>query len=140
MKFSVQPLVKPVRTALLPLMAALVLAGCATVPSGLPEITTTAQFKEQGPTPPAGFTRAVPSEAQSRGAWWLVFNDPVLNALVEKADVNNGNIQAAAARLAEARALARSANADRLPQIGLGAGANRGAGLDKATASTRRPR
>jgi len=126
MKFSVQPLVKPVRTALLPLMAALVLAGCATVPSGLPEIQTTAQFKEQGKepqqqgaTPPAGFTRAVPAEAQPRGAWWLAFNDPVLNSLVEKADVNNGNIQAAAARLAEARALARSANADRLPQIGL---------------------
>ncbi|RUR69873.1 efflux transporter outer membrane subunit [Variovorax guangxiensis] len=144
MKFSVQPLVKPLRTALLPLMAALVLAGCATVPSGLPEIQTTAQFKEQGKeqqqqgaTPPAGFTRAVPAEAQPRGAWWLAFNDPVLNSLVEKADVNNGNIQAAAARLAEARALARSANADRLPQIGLSAGANRGAGLDKATASTR---
>lgn len=142
MKFSVQPLVKPVRNALLPLMAALVLAGCATVPSGLPEITTTAQFKEQGKdaqgaTPPAGFTRAAPSEAQARGAWWLAFNDPALNVLVEKADVNNNNIQAAAARLAEACALARSANADRLPQIGLGAGANRGAGLDKATASTR---
>ncbi|MFS2165809.1 RND transporter, partial [Variovorax sp. Varisp62] len=111
MKFSVQPLVKPLRTALLPLMAALVLAGCATAPSGLPEITTTAQFKEQGKdqavTPPAGFTRAAPSEAQPRGAWWLAFNDSALNALIEKADVNNTNIQAAAARLAEARALAR---------------------------------
>ena len=83
MKLSVQPLVKPVhmlRTALVPLMAALVLAGCATVPSGLPEITTTAQFKEQGKeqqqgaTPPAGFTRAVPAEAQPRGAWWLAFS------------------------------------------------------------------
>eukprot|EP01035_Chromulina_nebulosa_P047035 gene47035-63736_t len=76
-------LVKPFRTALLPLMAALVLAGCATVPSGLPEIQTTAQFKEQGKdqgaTPPAGFTRAVPSESQPRGAWWLAFNDPTLN-------------------------------------------------------------
>jgi multidrug efflux system outer membrane protein len=137
MKFSVQPWVKPLRTALLPLVAALALAGCASVPSGVPEIQTTAQFKEQGAAPPAGWTRAVPSEAQARGAWWLAFNDPVLNALVEKADVNNNNIQAAAARLAEARALARSANADRMPQIGLGAGANRGAGLDKATASTR---
>ncbi|BEP61445.1 efflux transporter outer membrane subunit [Variovorax sp. V213] len=103
----------------------------------MPEIQTTAQFKEQGAAPPAGWTRAVPSEAQTRGAWWLAFNDPVLNALVEKADVNNNNIQAAAARLAEARALARSANADRMPQIGLSGGANRGAGLDKATASTR---
>lgn len=137
MKFSVQPWVKPLRTALLPLVAALALAGCASVPSGVPEIQTTAQFKEQGAAPPAGWTRAVPSEAQTRGAWWLAFNDPVLNALVEKADVNNNNIQAAAARLAEARALARSANADRMPQIGLSGGANRGAGFDKSTASTR---
>ena len=87
MNFQAKNLVKPFRTALLPLMAALVLAGCATVPSGLPEIQTTAQFKEQGKdqgaTPPAGFTRAVPSESQPRGAWWLAFNDPTLNALVE---------------------------------------------------------
>ncbi|RIX85135.1 efflux transporter outer membrane subunit [Acidovorax cavernicola] len=145
MTFGIPTLVRPLRTAMLPLVAALVLAGCASVPSGMPSVPTAAQFKEQpqqqqqqpGATAPAGFTRAAPAEAQPRGEWWLAFNDPVLNTLIERAAVDNANIQAAAARLAEARALARSAQADRLPQIGLGAGANRGAGLDKATASTR---
>ncbi|PIF73768.1 multidrug efflux system outer membrane protein [Variovorax sp. 54] len=142
MTFGIPTLMRPLRTAMLPLVAALVLAGCASVPSGMPSVPTTAQFKEQpqqqpGATAPAGFTRATPAEAQPRGEWWLAFNDPVLNTLVGRAAVDNANIQAAAARLAEARALARSAQADRLPQIGLGAGANRGAGLDSATASTR---
>ncbi len=129
--------IKPLRTALLPLVAALALAGCASVPSGLPEVPAAAEFKEQGATPPAGWTRAVPAEAQARGEWWRVFGDPVLDELVGKADVDNQSIQAAAARLAEARALARSANAERLPQVGLGAGANRGAGLDKPQGSVR---
>ena len=138
MTFAIPTLMRPLRAAVLPLVAALVLAGCASVPSGMPTVPTAAQFKEQpGATAPAGFTRATPAEAQPRGEWWLAFNDPVLNTLIQRAEVDNTNIQAAAARLAEARALARSAQADRLPQIGLGAGANRGAGLDKATASTR---
>ncbi|ATA54527.1 RND transporter [Variovorax boronicumulans] len=138
MTFAIPTLMRPLRAAVLPLVAALVLAGCASVPSGMPTVPTAAQFKEQpGATAPAGFTRATPAEAQPRGEWWRAFNDPVLNTLIQRAEVDNTNIQAAAARLAEARALARSAQADRLPQIGLGAGANRGAGLDKATASTR---
>jgi multidrug efflux system outer membrane protein len=136
MNFKLSSLSAPLRAAVLPLVAALALAGCASVPSGLPETPAAAQFKEQGATPPAGWTRAVPSEGAARGAWWQAFNDPVLNELIAKAEVSNNNIQGAAARLAEARAIARSVNADRLPQVGLSAGANRGAGLDKATAST----
>jgi len=117
---------------LLPLVAALALAGCASVSQSLPELPAAPAFKEQGAAPQAGWTQALPAEAQARGQWWLAFADPALNALVDKATLDNQSIQAAAARLAEARALARSANAERLPQLGLGAGATRGAGLDKA--------
>ncbi len=42
-----------------------------------------------------------------------------------RADRNNTSIQLAAARLAQARALLRSIDADRLPQLGLNGGANR---------------
>ena len=118
---------------LLPLVVALVLAGCASVPQSLPELAEAPVFKEHGVTPPAGWTQALPAEAQQRGQWWLVFADPVLDTLVEKASVDNQSIQAAAARLAEARALARSANAQRLPQVGLGGGVSRAAGADRAT-------
>jgi multidrug efflux system outer membrane protein len=118
---------------LLPLVAALALAGCASVSQSLPEVPAAPAFKEQGAAPQAGWTQALPAEAQARGQWWLAFADPALDALVDKATLDNQGIQAAAARLAEARALARSANAERLPQIGVGAGATRGAGLDKAS-------
>src|SRR4029453_1232451 len=113
------------RHALLPLLAALVLAGCATAPAELPQpLQPPAQCKEAGERWPT----AAPAEAQDRGAWWKVFADPVLDGLVERAGINNTSIHQAAARLAQARALARSAEADRAPQIGVGAGASRLAG------------
>jgi multidrug efflux system outer membrane protein len=118
------------RAALLPLVAALVMAGCATTPAEAPAFNAPAQFKEQAETPPDGaWTQAKPAEAQPRGEWWRAFNDPVLDALVERAAANNTSIQTAAARLAEARAVLRSTDANRAPQIGVGAGATRQAGL-----------
>jgi outer membrane protein, multidrug efflux system len=119
--------------ALLPLAAALFLAGCATAPAELPSpIATPAQFKEEGPR----WTTAAPAESQDRGAWWKVFADPVLDNLVERAGANNTSIQEAAARLAQARALARSTNADRSPQIRVGAGASRQAGAATTGSTT----
>ena len=123
------------RTALAPLLAALVLAGCATAPAELPTVAAPAQFKEQAaadvPAREGAWTRTQPAEAQPRGEWWRAFNDPVLDGLVAKADAHNTSIQEAAARLAEARALSRSTDADRAPQVGVGAGASRQAGLDR---------
>lgn len=110
---------------LAPLLAALVLAGCATAPaidtSALP--ATPASFKEGDGL----WTRVAPAEAQPRGTWWKAFGDPVLDDLVARADAANTDIQRAAARLAQARALVRSADADRALQVGLGAGATRSA-------------
>lgn len=126
---------------LLPLAAALVLAGCATALPSLPAgVDTPAQFKEQRQTTPvmgnAQWTIARPAEAQSRGTWWKAFNDPVLDALIERAGAGNTDIQQAAARLAQARALLRGAQAERAPQIGAGASADRGAGANTASGAT----
>jgi multidrug efflux system outer membrane protein len=123
-----------------PLTAALVLAGCATaLPSLPPSVEVASQFKEQTkePVPQTGqWTIAQPAEAQSRGTWWKAFNDPVLDQLVERAGAGNTGILEAAARLAQARALVRGAQADRAPQIGVGAAADRGAGANTASGST----
>jgi len=51
-------------------------------------------------------------------AWWKIFNDPVLDAFVEKARRSNSSIQEAAARLEKSRALLRGAAAARMPQLG----------------------
>ncbi len=122
---------------LAPLFAALVLAGCA---SALPapaehagvELPATFSSAESGAT----WTTAPAAEAQPRGAWWLAFADPQLSQLVERAGDANTDIQVAAARLAEARSLLRSADAQRLPQIGASAGVARQAGAQSAGGST----
>jgi multidrug efflux system outer membrane protein len=102
------------------LVAALVLAGCAALPAIDPSTLpmTPQQFKEAD----ARWTRASAAEAQPRGEWWKAFADPVLDGLVERAGRDNTSIQTAAARLAQARALVRGAQADRMPQLGVGAG------------------
>jgi outer membrane protein, multidrug efflux system len=51
-------------------------------------------------------------------AWWKIFNDPVLDAYVERARKSNSSIQEAAARLEKSRALLRGAAAARMPQLG----------------------
>ena len=82
---------------------AFVVAGCATPPpidpASLPR--TPAAFKEEGPR-----FKVAPATAPSEGAWWNVFHDPALGDLMRRADRGNTSIQVAAARLAQARALA----------------------------------
>ena len=109
------------------LVTALVLAGCATAPeidpASLP--ATPIAFKEGD----GRWTRATPAEAQPRGEWWKAFNDPALDELIARADRGNTELQVAAARLAQAQASLKAANADRLPFLGLGAAAFRERGL-----------
>ncbi|MEP6723008.1 MAG: efflux transporter outer membrane subunit [Variovorax sp.] len=123
------------RGALLPLVAALVLAGCASTAELSSGVATPVQFKENATATATAAAAAAAAPAQADGAWWRAFNDSTLDALVERAAVNNTSVQQAAARLAEARAIARSVDADRSVQVGLGAGANRGAGLDRGNGS-----
>ncbi|RZL63429.1 MAG: efflux transporter outer membrane subunit [Variovorax sp.] len=119
------------RAALLPLVAALVLAGCASTAELSSGVSTPAQFKAQA----SATTAATATPVQAGGNWWRAFNDPALDALVGRAAAHNTSIQQAAARLAEARALARTVDADRSVQVGLGAGASRGAGRDRGDGS-----
>ena len=79
------------------------------------------------------WTVAKPAEAQARGEWWKAFADPVLDDLVARADRSNASIQVAAARLAQARAIARITDADRMPQLGVDAGVSRLGGIVNGT-------
>ncbi|MEO8020814.1 efflux transporter outer membrane subunit [Polaromonas sp.] len=109
------------RSALAPLLAALVLAGCATAPtpidpSALP--VTPTLFRE---SEAVAVSTAAPFQAQ----WWKVFSDPTLDQLVDQATRSNNSVQVAAGRLAQARAIAGATDANRSVQLGLGAGAVR---------------
>ncbi|MCD2515035.1 efflux transporter outer membrane subunit [Massilia sp. G4R7] len=115
-----------------PLLAALLLTACATPEFKQPAVETPTAFREsQVPTTVVEgvdgtrWKPAQPAEAQPRGQWWLIFNDPALTALVDEASANNANLAVAAARVKQARAIAGIAQADRVPQIGVGIGAQR---------------
>ena len=66
------------------------------------------------------FVEAKPSDGELRPDWWTVFDDPVLNKLVEQAMAANPDLQAAAERFVQARDVMMQVRSQRIPQIGLG--------------------
>jgi NodT family efflux transporter outer membrane factor (OMF) lipoprotein len=85
-----------------------------------PPLPLPAAFKEAGDWVPA-----TPADDAPRGAWWAVFNDPVLDELAESVRVSNQNVAAASAAYAQARALVASQRASLFPVVSLDAGADR---------------
>lgn len=75
--------------------------------------------------PPAAWTSQTQGIKQTDTAqlkeWWKGFNDPTLNALVDKALAESPDRGLAKARLQEARGLKRAAQGGLFPQIGLSA-------------------
>ncbi|WP_153067298.1 efflux transporter outer membrane subunit [Steroidobacter cummioxidans] len=101
------------------LLIYLFMAGCAAVGPNYkrPDVTTDAQFRSQvGPT-----------EANSLAdlPWWKVFDDKALQDLITQALTDNYDLEAALARIAQARALVTVARADLYPQFGYEASAVR---------------
>ena len=100
-----------------PLLAALMLAGCAVGPD----------FKAPAPEAPADFSAwhggsAELLDAQARDAagtplGWSAFGDPVLDALMAKALAANHDLQTAALRFAQSRVQRQQAEARRGPQL-----------------------
>ena len=69
---------------------------------------------------PAAFSSGASSEAQPAplpDAWWQLYGDPKLDALIEEAYANNQDLALAAARIDESRALLGLADADRKPRV-----------------------
>ncbi|CDG83539.1 efflux transporter outer membrane subunit [Janthinobacterium agaricidamnosum] len=112
-----------------PLLAALLLAACAAPEFKQPKVDIPVAFKESQAIQTASdgtqWKQAASAEAQPRGEWWLAFNDTALNQLIADATRANANLAVAAARVKQARAIAGIAEADRIPQIGVNAGAQR---------------
>lgn len=74
------------------------------------------------PTPDAWKTQppwqqAAPKDATPKGAWWQVFEDPVLDGYEQQLLQANQSLVAARDRLSQARSLARVATADFFPQV-----------------------
>src|SRR5512145_363968 len=86
-------------------------------------VTGCALTREPDRKPQLPLPAALPAVNEAGAAladpWWSIFGDPTLDALVAEALANNADAAIAAARVAEARALARIAGADLWPQVGL---------------------
>lgn len=57
------------------------------------------------------------AKAEIHTNWWLEFNDPVLNTLIEKARQHNLDINVAIANLFASRAMVKETKLDRLPTV-----------------------
>jgi outer membrane protein, multidrug efflux system len=70
------------------------------------------------------FVEAMPADSELRPDWWKLYDDPVLNRLVEQAMAVNPDLQAAAERFVQARNMMMKARSQYLPQFGLEFGAS----------------
>src|SRR5437870_9317528 len=85
-----------------------------------PTVITPDAYKEND-----GWKVAQPKDDLIRGAWWEIFGDPQLNALVAQVSISNQNLAVAEAQYREAQALVREARASYFPTATIGIGANR---------------
>jgi NodT family efflux transporter outer membrane factor (OMF) lipoprotein len=109
------------RSLALSTLSALALAGCAVGPDYVASTPTPAS---SGPFLSADDPAFAPAPLPAD--WWRLYDDPVLDSLVNDALAANTNVRQAVARIERARAALRGARSDRLPQTSIGAGATYG--------------
>jgi multidrug efflux system outer membrane protein len=99
---------------LLTLAIAMLVSGCMRAGTDYvrPKATLPAAYIEAGP-----WKEAAPSDEVIRGRWWEIYSDPVLNRLEEQARVSSPRVQAAAARVDQARAVLGFNEAGRYPTL-----------------------
>ncbi len=94
--------------------ATVVLSGCNVGPDyKRPDAPMTETFKA---TPE--WKIAAPGDDVSKGEWWKIYRDPVLDGLMSEVAINNQNVALYVARVRQAQALVSGANAARYPSIG----------------------
>ncbi|MGO8828457.1 MAG: efflux transporter outer membrane subunit [Steroidobacteraceae bacterium] len=108
------------------------LSGCAVGPDyKRPAFDAAAAYKEQ-----SGWKPSEPGDALSRGPWWTIFNDPVLDDLEAKINISNENVKAALASYDQARALVDQAQAGFWPTVAANLSRLRGSGRGGASTVT----
>jgi NodT family efflux transporter outer membrane factor (OMF) lipoprotein len=101
--------------------AASLAAACAVGPDyHRPKFDTTGDYKEAGDWKPSE-----PNDVLSRGPWWKIFNDDVLDGLEAQIDISNQTVKAAEAAFEQSRALVSQARAGFWPTIAANLGAQR---------------
>ena len=114
-------MIKPIARSFAVMFGASLAAACAVGPDyHRPHVDTAANFKEAGDWKPSE-----PNDVLSRGPWWKIFNDEVLDGLEAQIDISNQNVKAAEAAFEQSRALVAQARAGFWPTIAASLGAER---------------
>ena len=87
-----------------------------------PDANVPAAFKEHAPE---DWKPGQPQELTSRGAWWSIYEDPVLDDLERQIDVSNQTLKASEAAYRQSVAVLKAARATFFPDVTLGAAASR---------------
>lgn len=96
------------------------LSGCAVGPDYVrPSLDMPDQYKRQITEPAEGWKKAEPADDQAKGMWWSIFNDKVLDDLMQQLLENNQNIQVAYANYQKSQAAISSAQAAYFPTLGI---------------------
>jgi NodT family efflux transporter outer membrane factor (OMF) lipoprotein len=102
-------------------LGAALAAACAVGPDyHRPQFDTAADYKEA-----ADWKPSQPNDVMSRGPWWKIFNDDVLDGLEAQIDISNQNVKAAEAAFEQSRALVAQARAGFWPTIAASLGMQR---------------
>jgi len=89
------------------------LTGCSVGPDYVqPSVPQAAAYKESGP-----WKKAEPRDDISKGDWYKVFHDSKLNELETQARASSQTLRVAVAKVSEARAVARQAEAEFFPTL-----------------------
>jgi NodT family efflux transporter outer membrane factor (OMF) lipoprotein len=108
------------------------LTACAVGPNyKRPTLALSPNFKEVGDWKPSE-----PNDALTRGPWWEIFHDEVLNQLESQVEVSNLNVKAAIASYEESVALLRQARAGYWPTISVNGQRSRTVSGSNAATST----
>src|SRR5216684_9249115 len=108
-----------------------VLSACTVGPDyRQPSAPVPALYKE------AGWKVGEPLDAIDRGAWWSVYDDPVLDGLERQIDISNQNLQAAEAAFRQAEWIVAQARAGFFPTATVNASAQRSRGGGAAGSGT----
>lgn len=103
--------------------AALFICGCTVGPNyKRPSVEVPSSYKEP---PPQGWKEAAPHDEIAKGNWWEAFGDSQLNDLETQALASNQTLQAAVARVIQARASVRVTRADLFPAVNVDPSAGR---------------
>ena len=97
----------------------IIAAGCSVGPNYVrPPVATPSAYKEDTcVTGDVCWNTAQPRDELPRGKWWLIYNDPQLNALEDQVDISNQTLAQAEANYRQALAQIRVARAAYLPTI-----------------------